>query len=65
MISTGVVVTLVLFMAGLIYQAGRLSQRVEYLERWREEFRAEYRQSMATVTSHLERMESMIQGIRG
>jgi hypothetical protein len=42
--STAVAVTLTLFAAGVIFAGGRLSARVDALERWRDEMRGEFRE---------------------
>jgi hypothetical protein len=35
--ETGVAVTIAIFLLGVVYAAGRLSARVDHLEKWREE----------------------------
>lgn len=49
MIEQAAAVALALFMAGVIYHSGRLSARVEHLERWREEVRREFNQMFAVL----------------
>lgn len=40
-LTQGSIVTLALFIAGLIYHAGAMAQRVAQLEKWREEMRGD------------------------
>jgi hypothetical protein len=55
--ETGVVVTLALFMSGVIFQMGRLTARVETVEAWRKEVR----EDLAWIRVQLVRIETLIQ----
>lgn len=50
--------TLVSFIAGLVYSAGRLTQRVVALEQWRHEVRDELRD----IKDGIEDVKKMIRG---
>ncbi len=56
--DNAVVVTIAIFAAGVIYQAGRLTVRVEKLEQWREENLRE----LNTIHAALRHIESLITG---
>lgn len=51
----GVIVTLTLFVAGCIFQAGKLTARVEALEQWRSEQREQMNQIFEAIRA-LERL---------
>lgn len=54
--ETGVLVTVAGFVLGLAYHTGRLSARVEHIERWRQELLADMhaiRESIGTVARHV------------
>jgi hypothetical protein len=59
--NAATMVAVAVFMAGVIYQSGRLTVRIELLEAWREEARAdlrEIRQSIAEIkVALLKRLE--------
>lgn len=52
------VITLALFIAGLIYHAGQLAERVKQLEQWRAELRAD----ISTIKAGIDECKSMIRG---
>lgn len=52
----GVAVTIALFVIGIAYQTGRLTVRVEKLEEWRTEQRAQHAENIA----RFEQLETLI-----
>jgi hypothetical protein len=48
-IEQGTTVAILLFVAGLIYHAGRMSMRVQHLEEWRGELLDQLREIRATL----------------
>lgn len=54
----GSVVSLGIFIAGLIYHAGQMAQRVTALEQWRTELRAE----LQKFDQKLDNIEALIRG---
>lgn len=56
--ALAVAVTLALFLAGVIYQSGRLAARVESLEAWRTEMTSE----LSAIHNGIRRLEGMIRG---
>lgn len=58
--TVAVSVTLAIFAAGIIYQTGKLSARVESLEAWRLELRAD----LKGIYSAIDDVKRLIMGIR-
>lgn len=56
--TIAVEVTIATFVLGVVYAAGRLSNRVENLESWR----AEVRNDMTEIRGALRRLEALITG---
>lgn len=54
--ETGVIVTIAIFCASVIWGASRLTARVDHLEQWRTEAREEFR----SLHGHLDRIEDLI-----
>ncbi len=57
-IDAAATIAIAMFLAGVIYQAGRLSVRVEQLEGWRDEHERTHRD----VVASLQRLENLIRG---
>ena len=57
MLESAVVVTLALFVIGLAYQAGRHATRLDHLESWRLEIRAD----VTAIFDILRRLEHLAQ----
>ncbi len=57
-IDAAATIAIAMFMAGVIYQAGRMSVRVEKLEEWRDE----HERTHKDVVSALQRLENLIRG---
>lgn len=56
--ETAVQVSIAIFAAGVIYHSGRLSARVDALELWRSEIRAD----LAKLLEGIHRLEGLIKG---
>lgn len=56
--ETGVVVSIALFLVGIVYAAGRLSVRVEKLEEWR----SEHNKLHGDIIDGMHRLEMLIRG---
>ena len=57
---TAVTVTLLLFVLGMAYAAGKHVTRIDHLEAWRQEFRVEIHDEMRTLHGHMGRIERLI-----
>lgn len=58
--ETATYVTIAIFMAGVIYQAGRLSVRVEELEKWR----ASVDEAREQMNEQFAEIKGLITGVR-
>ena len=58
---TAVTISLLMFVLGMAYAAGRHISRIDHLELWRHEFRLEIKGEMEALHQHLQRIETLIQ----
>ena len=58
---TAVTISLLMFVLGMAYAAGKHISRIDHLEQWRHEFRSEIKGEMAALHQHLQRIETLIQ----